>query len=112
MSAIVIVTTVGTEEQANLLGQELVQRQLAACVNILPVLRSIYRWQGEICSDSEYLLVIKTLEDVYAKVEAAVRELHEYDVPEILAFRVSQGEANFLSWIDQCVKGQASQEEG
>ena len=79
MSAIVVVTTVGTEDQANTLAQELVERRLSCCVNTIPIQRSIYRWQGKICSDSEFLLIIKSPADRYEEIEAAIKELHSYD---------------------------------
>lgn len=101
MGALVVVTTVGTEEEANQLAGELVARRHSSCVNIIPVQRSVYRWQGKICDDNEFLLVIKTLESEYEAVEATVGELHSYELPEILAFRVSRGEARFLDWISQ-----------
>ena len=62
-------------------------------------MRSIYRWKGKICRDTEYLLVIKTPDDEYPAVEAAIRELHSYELPEILAFKVCKGEPRFLDWI-------------
>jgi periplasmic divalent cation tolerance protein len=99
----VIATTVGTEEQANLLAEEIVSRRHAACVNIVPIHRSVYRWQGKICDDSEFLLIIKTVDTEYANVEATIQELHQYDLPEILAFNVSKGETNFLRWISESV---------
>ncbi len=99
MGALVVVTTVGTEEEANQLAEELVARRHSACVNIIPIHRSVYRWQGKICDDREFLLVIKTLAQEYEAVEAAVRELHSYELPEILAFNVSRGERHFLDWI-------------
>ncbi len=99
MGALVIVTTVGTEEEANQLAEELVSRRHSACVNIIPVHRSVYRWQGKVCDDSEFLLVIKTLGEEYEAVESAIRELHSYELPEILAFNVSRGESRFLEWI-------------
>jgi periplasmic divalent cation tolerance protein len=99
MRAIVVVTTVGTEEQANLIAREIVVRRQAACVNILPGVRSIYRWKGKICKDGELMLVIKTLEGELDGVMATIRELHSYELPEILAFHVDRGEANFLQWI-------------
>ena len=100
MSAFVVFTTVGTEEQANLIARELVCRRHAACVNIVPGIRSVYRWNGKVCRDTEFLLVIKTKDTEYAEVEAAIRELHSYELPEILGFDVAKGEANFLAWID------------
>lgn len=99
MSAIVVATTVGTEEQANLLAEELVARRHAACVNIIKVHRSVYRWQSKICDDCEYLLMVKTMASEFEAIEATIKELHSYELPEILAFEVSRGEARFLDWI-------------
>ena len=101
MAAISVITTVGTEQEANLLAEELLERRHAACVNIISGVRSLYRWRGSICKDSEYLLVIKTLEEEYELVAATIQELHSYELPEILAFRVSRGEARFLDRIAQ-----------
>lgn len=101
MSAIVVITTVGTEEQAKRIAEELVARRHAACVNIASVHRSVYRWKGKICEDSEYMLLIKTLQSEYAEVESAIRELHNYELPEILAFSVRHGEPRFLAWIGE-----------
>jgi periplasmic divalent cation tolerance protein len=99
VSALVVMTTVGTEEEAAELARELVCRRHAACVNLVPGVKSIYRWGGKVCGDSEYLLVIKTLASEYPAVEAAIRELHSYELPEILAFPVAHGEAGFIDWI-------------
>ena len=99
MRAIVVVTTVGTEEQANLIAREIVARRQAACVNILPAIRSIYRWKGKICKDGELMLLVKTLEDEFEGVAATIRELHSYELPEILSFGVTRGEQGFLEWI-------------
>jgi len=107
MRAIVVVTTVGTEEQAYQIASELVARRQAACVNVLPGVRSIYRWKGKICKDGELLLVIKTLEGEFDGVAETIRELHSYDLPEILSFNVSHGEKNFLDWIRSSVDKQA-----
>jgi periplasmic divalent cation tolerance protein len=95
----VVVTTVGDEQQANEIARELVARRHAACVNMLPGIRSCYRWQGKICRDSEILLMIKTTEEEYDQVAATIRELHEYDLPEILAFEIKKGDPAFLDWI-------------
>lgn len=99
MRAIVVVTTVGTEEQAYLIAREIVSRRQAACVNIVPGVRSIYRWKGKICKDGELLLIVKTLEEEFEAVAATIRELHSYELPEILSFGVSRGESQFLQWI-------------
>ena len=107
MGAIVVVTTVGTEEQANLIAREIIARRQAACVNILPGVRSIYRWKGKICKDGELMLVVKTLEKEFEGVMATIRELHSYELPEILSFQVARGETNFLDWIASSVDKQA-----
>lgn len=99
MGAIVVVTTVGDEEQALLIAREMVARRLAACVNVVPGIRSVYRWQGKICRDGELLLLIKTMAEEYDAVAAAIRELHSYELPEILSFPVQQGDERFLAWI-------------
>ncbi len=111
MRAIVVVTTVGTEEEANRLALELVERNHSCCVNILPVHRSIYRWQGKICTDSEFMLIIKAMEENYAALEAAIKELHSYELPEILAFDIKRGEQRFLQWICDCGGGAANDKE-
>lgn len=99
MSAVVVATTVGTETQAHLVAEEVVARRHAACVNIVKVHRSVYRWKGDICDDCEYLLLIKTMESEYGALEATIKELHNYELPEILSFQVSQGDTAFLDWI-------------
>lgn len=107
MGAIVVVTTVGTEEQAYLIAREIVARRQAACVNILPGIRSIYRWKGKICQDGEMMLLVKTLEGEFEGVAATIRELHSYELPEILSFSVSRGEKSFLDWIVSSVDKEA-----
>jgi len=111
VQAILVITTVGTEEQANLLAQELVERRHSCCVNILPVHRSVYRWQGKISTDSEFMLIIKALESEYEAIEAAITELHSYELPEILAFDIKKGEEGFLHWMYACSVGDAAEEE-
>ena len=112
MQAILVVTTVGTEEEANELAQELVERHLSCCVNILPVHRSVYRWQGKICTDSEFMLIIKALDASYPAIEGAIKEIHRYELPEILAFDITRGEEGFLHWIYGCSVGAAAEEDG
>jgi periplasmic divalent cation tolerance protein len=101
--AVVMATTVGDEEQALTIARELVARRLAACVNVVPGLRSVYRWQGKICRDTEYLLLVKTLGSEYDAVAATIRELHSYELPEILSFPVERGDERFLAWIRESV---------
>jgi len=108
MRAIVVVTTVGTEEQAYLIAREIVARRQAACVNIVPGIRSIYRWKGKICKDGELMLIVKTLEGELEGVMDTIRELHSYEIPEILSFNVSHGEQRFLEWIAGSVDKEAA----
>ena len=105
VDAIVVVTTVGTEEEANSLAQELVERRHSCCVNIIPVHKSVYRWQGKICTDSEFLLIIKALAEAYPEIESSIKELHSYELPEILAFDIKRGDEGFLHWIYACSVG-------
>lgn len=99
-----IMTSVGTEQQAVEISEELIARRLATCVNIVPCLRSIYRWKGKVCEDTEYLLLIKTPEKFFDDVSAAIREFHSYELPEILALPVSAAEPNFHKWVLQMVE--------
>ncbi|MCG6948186.1 MAG: divalent-cation tolerance protein CutA [Acidobacteria bacterium] len=99
-----VMTSVGTEQQAVEISEELIARRLATCINIVPCLRSIYRWKGKVCEDSEYLLLIKTPEKLFDDVSSAIREFHSYELPEILAMPVSAAEENFHQWILQMVE--------
>jgi periplasmic divalent cation tolerance protein len=98
-----VMTSVGTEQQAVEISEELIARRLATCINIVPCLRSIYRWKGKVCEDTEYLLLIKTPEKLFDAVSAAIREFHSYELPEILALPVSAAESNFHQWVLQMV---------
>ena len=102
--ALVVLTATGGEEQANTLAEALIARHLAACVNIVPAVRSIYRWQGKVERASEWLLVIKTKAAAYDALAAAIRELHSYDTPEILALGVDRGNKRYLDWLASNVR--------
>jgi periplasmic divalent cation tolerance protein len=88
-------------EVANRLATALVQRRVAACVNLVPGITSVYHWQGEICRDSEVLLLVKTRLDAAEKLLAVVAELHPYEVPEVLWTPVVQGNRSYLDWLDE-----------
>ena len=100
----VVMTSVGTEQQAVEISEELIVRRLATCVNIVPCLRSIYRWKGKVCEDTEYLLLIKTPERLFERVCQAIREFHSYELPEILSLPVTAAEDNFHQWVLQMVE--------
>jgi periplasmic divalent cation tolerance protein len=101
----VVMTSVGTEQQAVEISEELVARRLATCINIVPCLRSIYRWKGKVCEDSEYLLIIKTRRALFGAVSDAIRELHSYELPEVLEFPVAMAEPNFHAWVVEMASG-------
>lgn len=99
-----VITSVGTEQQAVEISEELIARRLATCINIVPCLRSIYRWKGKVCEDTEYLLLIKTPAKLFDEVSSAIREYHSYELPEILAVPVTAAEENFHRWVLQMVE--------
>ena len=88
---------------AERIAEALVADRLAACVNIVPGITSVYRWQGEVQHDSELLLLIKTRDECYPALEARIRELHSYEVPEIIAVPLQRGSESYLAWLDACV---------
>ena len=98
-----VMTSVGTEQQAVEISEELIARRLATCINIVPCLRSIYRWKGKVCEDTESLLLIKTPEKLFDDVSSAIREFHSYELPEILAMPVTAAEENFHRWVLEMV---------
>ncbi|MBI3474430.1 MAG: divalent-cation tolerance protein CutA [Acidobacteria bacterium] len=99
----VVLTTCGSAEEARRIAQQLVERRLAACVNIVPQIESVYRWKNEVESASEWLLLIKTTADAFDALRAAIKELHSYDVPECVAIAVEDGSAAYLEWIGESV---------
>jgi periplasmic divalent cation tolerance protein len=101
--ALVVVTTVGSEEQARSIAEALVEQRLAACVNILPSVRSIYRWKGKLWDDEELLLVIKTTAGRFQALRAAIQRLHSYELPEILALAVADSDPAVLAWLTSAV---------
>ena len=96
---IVILCTCSSEEEAQKISRGLLEQRLAACVNAVLPVRSYYWWKGAIESDTEVLLLIKSSSDLFAAVEAAVRALHSYEVPELLALPVEHGSADYLNWL-------------
>jgi periplasmic divalent cation tolerance protein len=103
----VIFTTTGSEEQALAIARALVSERLAACVNIIGPIRSVYRWRDAIEDEREYLLLIKTRALNYMKVERRVRELHTYEVPEVLALTVDRGSPPYIQWLLDSTRAQA-----
>lgn len=100
MAAVWIYITVPGEEEAQRIGQALVEDKLAACVNILPGMRSIYRWQGAIDTAEETVLIAKSTGDLVAQLTERVKSLHSYSCPCVVALPIADGNADFLSWIE------------
>ncbi|MGH7726090.1 MAG: divalent-cation tolerance protein CutA [Candidatus Eiseniibacteriota bacterium] len=99
MNARLVLTTCADRATAESLGRTLVEERLAACVNVLPGIRSIYRWHGQIEAAEECLLLVKTSRERYDAAAARLIELHPYQVPELLAFDVADGSAAYLGWL-------------
>ena len=96
-----VLTTTGSEREAEKISAALVERRLAACVQVLGPIASRYRWQGEIEQAREWLCLVKTEAARYPELEAAIRELHSYDEPEIVATPIVAGSAGYLDWIGE-----------
>lgn len=99
MSAVVVHCSCPDAEVAARIARVLVDERLAACVQIVPGLVSVYRWQGEVREDGECLLLVKTSRERWPALAARVRELHSYETPELLAFDAADGSADYLAWL-------------
>jgi periplasmic divalent cation tolerance protein len=101
---LVIFVTVGNSNDASTLAKSLVEKRLAACVNLLPGVASWYWWEGRVTEDQEVLLMMKTSRDKFAELEKEVLRLHSYAVPEVIALQIVEGSKNYLNWIEESVK--------
>jgi len=99
----VVLTTTSTLEEAEHLGRTLVEERLAACASLFPAVQSIYRWQGEIESATETLLLLKTGPAQLPALEARLRSLHSYETPEFLVLSVESGSSSYLAWLHSCL---------
>lgn len=106
MKAILILTTADSAELARRIATALVEAREAACVNILPGIRSIYRWEGEVCEEGEHLLMIKTAADLHESVRSRIRQMHTYQIPEVVALPIHSGDHDYLEWLREQVAGQ------
>jgi periplasmic divalent cation tolerance protein len=100
---VVVLVTAPAEEKAAEIGRALVSERLAACVNVVPAVRSIYRWEEQVADERESLLVIKTTAAAFERLRARVLSLHPYRCPEIIALPVALGHADYLAWLGACV---------
>ncbi len=102
---VVVLVTCGTAKEANAIARRLVEARLAACVNVLDApVRSIYRWKEKLETARERLLLIKTSRKLLPKVEAEVRKLHSYELPEVIALPIEAGSLGYLSWMEDCLR--------
>jgi periplasmic divalent cation tolerance protein len=103
--SLVVLMMAGSQEEAQQIAAALVREMLAACVNVVPGVTSVYWWEGEVQQDQEWLLIAKSREDVLDELVRRVQALHSYDVPEIIALPVVGGSQDYLKWIDSVVHG-------
>jgi len=102
---LVVLMTAGSQEEAEKIAASLVRTMLAACVNIIPGITSVYRWQDEVQRDQEWLLLAKTRRDVLDDLTRHVQALHSYDVPEVIALPIVGGSESYLRWLDRETHG-------
>lgn len=96
---LIVLTTTPNIEEAESLAEKIIEAKLAACVQILPPMRSVYFWEGAIQKETEHLLLIKTLEEKYEELEKFIKENHSYEVPEIVVVKAERISDNYLSWM-------------
>jgi periplasmic divalent cation tolerance protein len=100
----IVLTTAGSSEEAEKIAGAIVERRLAACVNIIPQIRSVYRWHNAVEKATEWLLVIKTRSGAFEQVRDAIKELHSYELPECIMLEVGEGSKGYLDWIAENVE--------
>lgn len=96
----IVLTTAGSQSEARRIAEVLVERKLAACVNIISRVQSIYRWEGKTQEAEEWLLLIKSNKDLFEKLKDAIKELHPYELPECLSLTVEEGSEEYLNWVN------------
>jgi periplasmic divalent cation tolerance protein len=101
---IIVLVTCGSEEEGGRIGHALVEERMAACVNLISPVRSIYRWEDKIWDEREWLLVIKTQRSRFKDVEAKVKSLHSYSVPEIISLPIVEGSSPYLQWLEDMTR--------
>jgi len=100
----IVLTTSGSQEEARKIAHALVEQKIAACVNIIPGVESVYRWEGKVESAQEWLLIIKTIEPACERLRKVLSELHSYEVPECVVLGIQDGSPAYLRWIGESVR--------
>jgi periplasmic divalent cation tolerance protein len=109
---LLVLVTAPSEDEARRIANALVEERLAACVNIVASIESVYRWEGRVTTDRETLLIVKTTAASYDQVEQRVKELHTYSTPEVVAIKIERGSAEYLSWLQSAVNQQDKNADG
>jgi periplasmic divalent cation tolerance protein len=99
----IVLTAAGSEEEARKIARTLIERRFAACVNIIPQVTSLYRWQGKVEDATEWILVVKTTSTAFGEVRQAIADLHSYELPECISLLIEDGSPAYLKWIADCV---------
>jgi len=105
MEVILVYINFPNRECARHIGTALIEKQLAACVNIIPEIESIYQWEGEVKTENEVMTIVKTTASRYKQLEKYVLENHPYDVPEVISLPISQGSESYLNWVQDQMEG-------
>lgn len=106
MDALLMISTTGSVKEARKVARNLVEERLAACANVIPGVCSFFYWKGRLCREKEALILLKTVNDKAQEIIDKIKEIHSYEVPEIIFFRVDKGEKNYLKWLEKMVKQQ------
>jgi periplasmic divalent cation tolerance protein len=102
----IVLTTTGTEEEAHKIARHLVERRLAACVNVVLQVTSVFRWQDKVEEAQEWLLIVKTTAAAFGEVRHAIAELHSYELPECICLAIEDGSPDYLQWIAESVSAE------
>jgi len=101
---IMVLTTIDSEEKAKKISENIVEQDLAACVQVYGPIKSTYKWEGEMTSSEEWMCFIKTKKDVYDVLEDKIRQIHDYENPEIVALPITDGSGKYLDWLDENIQ--------
>ncbi|MFW5945883.1 MAG: divalent-cation tolerance protein CutA [Candidatus Natronoplasma sp.] len=101
---VMILTTIGSEHEAEKISKKLIEQNLSACVQVYGPIKSTYLWEGELVEDEEWMCFLKTRSDRFEDVEQKIKDIHSYENPEIIALPIIQGSEEYLGWVDEMVR--------